>query len=45
MMKPILKGRNLVKHYGRVTALDRCDFDLMPNEILGVIGDKINDRS
>ncbi len=38
-MEPILKGRNLVKRYGRVTALDHCDFDLMPGEILGVIGD------
>lgn len=38
-MEPILKGRNLVKHYGRVTALDHCDFDLMPGEILAVIGD------
>ena len=39
MTEPILKGRNLVKHYGRVTALDNCDFDLFPGEILGVIGD------
>ncbi|KPB02017.1 ATP-binding cassette domain-containing protein [Ahrensia marina] len=38
-MEPILKGRNLVKRYGRVTALDHCDFDLMPGEILAVIGD------
>ena len=38
-MKPILKGRNLVKRYGKVTALDHCDFDLMPGEILAVIGD------
>ncbi|WP_299638729.1 ATP-binding cassette domain-containing protein [uncultured Ruegeria sp.] len=38
-MKPILKGRNLVKRYGKVTALDQCDFDLMPGEILAVIGD------
>ncbi len=38
-MEPVLKGRNLVKRYGRVTALDHCDFDLMPGEILGVIGD------
>jgi len=36
---PILKARGLVKRYGRVTALDRCDFDLMPGEILAVIGD------
>mgnify|MGYP001092578266 FL=1 len=38
-MEPILKGRNLVKRYGRVTALDHCDFDLYPGEILAVIGD------
>ena len=38
-MEPILKGRGLVKRYGKVTALDDCDFDLMPGEILAVIGD------
>ncbi|PIB25234.1 sugar ABC transporter ATP-binding protein [Amylibacter kogurei] len=38
-MEPILKGRGLVKRYGRVTALDHCDFDLYPGEILAVIGD------
>ncbi|WP_299792229.1 ATP-binding cassette domain-containing protein [uncultured Marivita sp.] len=38
-MEPILTGRGLVKRYGRVTALDQCDFDLMPGEILAVIGD------
>lgn len=38
-MEPILKGRNLVKRYGKVTALDHCDFELMPGEILAVIGD------
>lgn len=38
-MEPILKGRGLVKRYGKVTALDCCDFDLMPGEILAVIGD------
>ena len=38
-MEPILKGRGLTKRYGRVTALDQCDFDLMPGEILAVIGD------
>ncbi len=37
--KPILMGRNLVKRYGKVTALDHCDFDLYPGEILAVIGD------
>ncbi|MCP8885301.1 ATP-binding cassette domain-containing protein [Devosia sp. XJ19-1] len=38
-MEPILSARNLNKRYGRVTALDNCDFDLMPGEILAVIGD------
>ena len=38
-MEPILKARNLVKRYGKVTALDHCDFELFPGEILGVIGD------
>ncbi len=38
-MEPIITGRGLVKRYGRVTALDNCDFDLMPGEILAVIGD------
>ncbi|NNL18607.1 MAG: sugar ABC transporter ATP-binding protein [Boseongicola sp.] len=38
-MEPILKGRNMVKRYGKVTALDNCDFDLYPGEILAVIGD------
>ena len=39
MSNPILSGRNLVKRYGKVTALDDCDFDLYPGEILAVIGD------
>ncbi|MBV6657337.1 MAG: sugar ABC transporter ATP-binding protein [Devosiaceae bacterium] len=38
-MEPILKASNLVKRYGKVVALDHCDFDLMPGEILAVIGD------
>ena len=38
-MDPILNGKNLVKRYGRVTALDHCDFELYPGEILAVIGD------
>jgi fructose transport system ATP-binding protein len=39
MTEPILYARNLVKRYGKVTALDHCDFELMPGEILAVIGD------
>jgi fructose transport system ATP-binding protein len=39
LMEPILTARGLVKRYGKVTALDKCDFDLMPGEILAVIGD------
>ena len=39
VVSPILTARGLVKRLGRVTALDHADFDLMPGEILGVIGD------
>ena len=35
----VLTARGLVKHYGRVVALDRADFDLYSGEVLGVIGD------
>lgn len=38
-MEPILQARKLTKHFGRVTALDGANFDLMPGEILAVIGD------
>ncbi len=38
-MEPILTAKGLTKRYGKVTALDNCDFDLMPGEILAVIGD------
>jgi fructose transport system ATP-binding protein len=36
---PVLEARGLVKRYGQVTALDGCDFELYPGEILAVIGD------
>ncbi len=36
---PILEARGLNKRFGRVVALDRAEFALFPNEILGVIGD------
>jgi fructose transport system ATP-binding protein len=36
---PVLRARGLVKRYGHVTALDGCDFDLLPGEVLAVIGD------
>lgn len=39
VMDPILTARNLTKRYGKVTALDHCDFELYPGEILAVIGD------
>lgn len=39
LMEPILTGTNLVKRYGKVTALDHCDFELRRGEILAVIGD------
>ncbi len=36
---PVLKGRGLTKRYGKVVAMNRADFDLLPGEILAVIGD------
>jgi fructose transport system ATP-binding protein len=36
---PILQAKGLNKRYGKVVALDNADFDLMPGEILAVIGD------
>lgn len=37
--QPVLSARGLVKRYGHVTAIDGADFDLMPGEVLAVIGD------
>ncbi len=37
--EPVLQAQNLVKRFGRVTAIDNADFDLLPGEILAVIGD------
>lgn len=36
---PVLSARGLMKRYGRVVAIDDGEFDLMPGEILAVIGD------
>lgn len=37
--KPIIRGRNLTKRYGKVVAMDNADFELFPGEVLAVIGD------
>jgi fructose transport system ATP-binding protein len=37
--EPVLEAHGLVKRYGHVTALDGADFELLPGEILAVIGD------
>jgi fructose transport system ATP-binding protein len=39
LMEPILNATGLTKRYGKVTALNNCDFELYPGEILAVIGD------
>ena len=36
---PILQGRNLVKSFGRVVALNGADLELYPGEVLAVVGD------
>ncbi len=38
-MTPVLSAKGLVKRYGHVTALDGADFELLPGEVLAVIGD------
>jgi fructose transport system ATP-binding protein len=36
---PVLEARGLVKRYGHVVAVNGADFELLPGEILAVIGD------
>lgn len=36
---PVLEARGLVKSYGQVVALNGADFELLPGEILAIIGD------
>ena len=38
-VQPILSASNLVKRFGRVTALSGSDLELYPGEVLAVIGD------
>jgi fructose transport system ATP-binding protein len=38
-MTPVMSAKGLVKRYGHVTALDGTDFELLPGEVLAVIGD------
>src|SRR5438093_6155383 len=35
----VMQAKGLVKRYGHVTAMEGADFELMPGEILAVIGD------
>lgn len=37
--EPVLKGRGLTKHFGKVVGLNGADIDLFPGEVLAVIGD------
>ena len=38
-VQPVLKASGLMKRYGTVVAMDGADFELMPGEIIAVIGD------
>ncbi|WP_309664283.1 ATP-binding cassette domain-containing protein [Tabrizicola sp.] len=38
-VQPVLRACGLMKRYGTVVAMNGADFELMPGEILGVIGD------
>ena len=37
--QPVLEARGLVKTFGHVVGLDGADLDLMPGEVLAIIGD------
>lgn len=39
VVEPLLSGRGLVKHFGKVVGLNGSDIDLFPGEVLAVIGD------
>ncbi|MEU4621844.1 ATP-binding cassette domain-containing protein [Actinoplanes sp. NPDC023801] len=39
MTTPVLQAKGLTKRYGRVVAIDGSDLELLPGEILAVIGD------
>ncbi|BCY05325.1 ATP-binding cassette domain-containing protein [Actinoplanes sp. L3-i22] len=39
MTEPVLQAKGLTKRYGRVVAIDGSDLELLPGEILAVIGD------
>lgn len=39
MAEAVLRAKQISKRYGRVTAMANCDFELLPDEILAVIGD------
>ncbi|MBB1510628.1 ATP-binding cassette domain-containing protein [Tessaracoccus sp. MC1756] len=39
MSTPVVAARQLVKHYGAVTALDGSDFEVFAGEVLAVVGD------
>ena len=39
LQAPIIQAKGLMKRYGTVVAMSGADFDLMPGEILAVIGD------
>jgi fructose transport system ATP-binding protein len=39
MATPVLQAKGLTKRYGRVVAIDGSDLELLPGEILAVIGD------
>jgi fructose transport system ATP-binding protein len=37
--RPVMEAKGLVKRYGQVVALSGADFELLPGEVLAVIGD------
>ena len=38
-MSPVLQAQGLTRSFGNVRALDNCDFDIEPGEVVALIGD------
>jgi len=43
--QPLVKVEGLVKHYGRIRAVDQVDLEVYPGEVLGIVGESGSGKS